>query len=199
MVKTRRGVLYFAAFGLLLVAWMMWRPAPPKPVPAARAAGRRGRTTTASLDEIPRIDLARLDAIGGLEKVDVPPRDPGVRPTPPPPPPPPPVEVVAPVPVAVPSGPPPPPPINMTYLGSVEKKPGLRVAVFVTDKKTVLTGREGEVVGSRVRVIKIGIESVDVEDLSSGRSQRMALPKKGSGGADTARDARDKEPGGISR
>lgn len=205
MVKTRRGVLYFGAAGLLLAAWLVWRPAAVPKAPQGRApAARRGRTTSA--DEIPRIDLARLDRIKGREQIEVPSRDPGGYPAPPAPPPPPPVVEVAPMPVVVvPSGPPPPPPINMTYLGSVEKKPGLRVAVFVTDKKTVLTGREGEIVGSRVRVVKIGIESVDVEDLTSGRNQRLALPKKGSGSSgDTARegrdkDGRDKEPGGISR
>jgi hypothetical protein len=198
MVKTRRGFLYMAAGGLLLAAWLAWRPAPtPKPPVSRAPVARRGRTT--SPDEIPRIGLARLDAIKGREVIEVPSRDPGGYPAPPATPPPPPVVEATPVPVVAPTGPPPPPPINMTYLGSLEKKPGLLVAVFVTDKKTVLTGREGEIVGSRLRVIKIGIESVDVEELTSGRKQRMALPKKGSGGADTARDARDKEPGGISR
>jgi hypothetical protein len=97
----------------------------------------------------------------------------------------------------------------MTYIGNVQSPTGLQVAVFLTDKKTVLHGRVGEVVGSRVRVVKIGLESVDVEDLTSGRSQRLALAKKGAPARDATdskeprdskdRDGRDREPGGNSR
>jgi hypothetical protein len=152
-------------------------------------------------DELPRIDLARLDGLDKLATIETGPRDPGgfeIPPAPPPTPaPPPPIEPVA---VVTPASSPPPPPLNMTYLGTLESKAGLRVAVFLADKKTVLTGREGEVVGSRVRVVKIGLESVDVEDLTSGRSQRLALPKKGGSGSDAAppREARGKEPEGSS-
>ena len=196
MVKPRRGVLFLAAGGLVAAAWLLWPHAPAPPPAKAPSAVRRGRA--ASPDELPRIDLARLDGLDERELVTAGPRDISSYPTPPPAPPPPQVVEPPPMVAAAPAGPPPPPPLNMTYLGSLESRAGLRVAVFVTDKKTVLTGREGEVVGSRVRVMKIGLESVDVEDLTSGRSQRMALPKKG-GGGDAAREPRGKEPGGSSR
>jgi len=195
MVKPRRGIVVLAGGALLAAAWLLW-PGKAAPPPARSGApAKRGRATGSG--ELPRIDLARLDGLAGREKVEPPKRDPGDFYRPPAPPAPPPVEP-APVVVSTPAGPPPAPAVNMTYLGTLESKAGLHVAVFLTDKKTVVTAREGEVAGSRIRVVKIGLESVDVEDLVSGRTQRMALPKKGAG-AEAARDARDKEPGGVSR
>lgn len=193
-MKPRRGVVWLAGGVLLAAAWLLWPRSAPAPE-RGPAPVRRGRATTSG--ELPRIDLARLDGLGARAKVEPPQRDPGGFYSPPQPPAPPPVEP-APVVVSTPAGPPPPPAVNMTYLGSLESKAGLHVAVFLTDKKTVVTAREGEVAGSRIRVVKIGLESVDVEDVTSGRTQRMALPKKGAGG-ETARDAKDKEPGGVSR
>ena len=192
-----------AAAGLLAAAWLVLRPAAPTPARPGQAAARRGRTS-AGADEIPRIDLARLDSLDKLEKIVAATgeRDPGEYPSQPAPPHAP-MPGPAPMPVATPApGPPLPPALNMTYLGNLEKA-GLKVAVFLTEKKIVLHGREGDVVGSRMRVVKIGLESVDVEDLTSGRGQRMALPKKG-GSAEAAKDTkdtrdRDKEPGGNSR
>jgi hypothetical protein len=193
MVKLPRRAPILAGLGLLAAAWLILRPGPTPPASRAAAPARRGRATTGP-DEIPRIDLARIDALAKLERVETPARDLSAYPTPPPPPPAPPPPEAAPMPVAAaPTGPPPPPPLNMTYLGNLEKRQGLKVAVFLTDKKIILYGREGDIVGSRVRVTKIGLESVDVEDLTSGRSQRMALPKKG-GGTEAAKDTRDKEP-----
>jgi len=195
MVKPRRGVLLLVAGGLLAAAWLLWPHKPAPPPAKGPAPVRRGRA--AGSGELPRIDLARLDELNARPKVEPGKRDPGDFYSPPKPPAPPPMEP-APVVVSTPAGPPPPPVLNLTYLGSLESRAGLRVAVFLTDKKMVVTAREGEVAGSRIRVVKIGLESVDVEDVMSGRTQRMALPKKGAG-AETARDAKDKEPGGVSR
>lgn len=190
-----------AATGLLAAAWLVLRPGPTAPARRGPAPAPRGRAS-AGADEIPRIDLARLDSLAKLEKIVASPgdRDPGDYPQAPAPPPAP-MPEFTPMPVATPApGPPPAPALNMTYLGNLENKAGLKVAIFLSEKKIVLHGREGEVVGSRMRVVKIGLESVDVEDLTSGRGQRMALPKKG-GSAEAAKDTRDrdKEPGGNSR
>jgi len=205
MVKPRRGLLLAGAGALLLGAYLLLPSAPSVPAPPPLRRGAR----TASTSEIPRIALSRLDELARREKVKDIGRDPSRLPEPPAPPPPPPTMAVAtPAPLPVPTGPPPPPPLNLTYLGNLQNNKGLKVAVFLTDKKVILHGREGEIVGSRVRVVKINIESVDVEDLSSGRGQRLALPRKGglpgdskgSAGGDAAqREARDKEPGGNSR
>src|SRR6185503_12511259 len=78
-------------------------------------------------------------------------------------PPPPPLE---PTPTPVPT-PTPLPPLNVKYIGSVESKPGLKVAFFMTEKKEVLSGQAGETVMNRFRVVKIGIESVDVQQVGA--------------------------------
>jgi hypothetical protein len=67
------------------------------------------------------------------------------------------------------------PPLNLKYLGSVENRTGVKVAVLLTDRKEVLTGQAGEVVANRYRIARIGLESVDLEDVSSGQSRRIPL------------------------
>lgn len=67
------------------------------------------------------------------------------------------------------------PPLNLKYLGSVENRAGVKVAVLLTDRKEVLTGQAGETVANRYRIARIGLESVDLEDVSSGQSRRIPL------------------------
>ncbi len=75
-------------------------------------------------------------------------------------------------------GPAPPaslPPLNLKYLGSVENRAGVKVAVLLTDRKEVLTGQAGDLVANRYRIARIGLESVDLEDVGSGQSRRVPL------------------------
>jgi len=67
------------------------------------------------------------------------------------------------------------PPLNLKYIGSVENRAGVKVAVLLTDRREVLTGQAGQVVANRYRIARIGLESVDLEDVSSGQSRRIAL------------------------
>jgi hypothetical protein len=67
------------------------------------------------------------------------------------------------------------PPLSLKYIGSVENKSGVKVAVLLTDKREVLTGQAGQVVANRYRIARIGLESVDLEDVNSGQSRRIAL------------------------
>ncbi len=67
------------------------------------------------------------------------------------------------------------PPLNLKYIGSVENKAGVKVAVLMTDRKEVLTGQAGQVVANRYRIARIGLESVDLEDVGSGQSRRIPL------------------------
>ncbi|HSD27523.1 MAG TPA: hypothetical protein VLL75_09470 [Vicinamibacteria bacterium] len=67
------------------------------------------------------------------------------------------------------------PPLNLKYIGSVENKAGVKVAVLITDRKEVLTGQAGQVVANRYRIARIGLESVDLEDVGSGQSRRIPL------------------------
>jgi hypothetical protein len=67
------------------------------------------------------------------------------------------------------------PPLNLKYLGSVENRAGVKVAVLLTDRKEVLTGQTGETVANRYRIARIGLESLDLEDVASGQSRRIPL------------------------
>jgi hypothetical protein len=133
----------------------------------------------AALPPIPRIDLARLDAkrpenpAGRRDLFDygaAPALEAAQTQAPPPP-----------VPVnsapAVASGPVTPtlPPLNLKYIGSVENAAGVKVAVLLTDRRELLTGQAGQVVANRYRISRIGLESVDLEDLNSGQARRIPL------------------------
>jgi hypothetical protein len=178
MVSRRRVLLGLAAavaIGVGVVSWMR--------AGVGRGLPRRfGATPAASPAEAvwPRIDLARLahkseppaSTSRDLFRFGKPPA-PAETPRP---------LVVAslpqqPVEVA-PATPPPPvtlPPFAVKYVGTVEQR-GMRVAVLVSDeRKEVLTGREGDVVANRLRIVKIGLESVDVQDLGSERVRRIPL------------------------
>jgi hypothetical protein len=67
------------------------------------------------------------------------------------------------------------PPLNLKYIGSVENKAGVKVAVLLTDRREILTGQAGQVVANRYRIARIGLESVDLEDVGSGQSRRIPL------------------------
>ena len=59
---------------------------------------------------------------------------------------------------------------------SLVSEPGTKVAILLSDdRKEVLTGREGDTVANRLRIVRIGIESVEVQDLGSDRVRRIPL------------------------
>ena len=173
MVKPGGGYLAALAVAVVLAGWAWFaRQSGPAPQPAVGSGGRSGRDRAV---EIPRIDLARL--AGTPPQATVGRRDlftfgaarrdedaSGPPPT---------VAVAPPVPVY--TGPPPPPPMNLKYIGNLESKQGLKVAVLMTDRKEVLTGQVGELVANRFRIVKIGLESVDIQELADGRVRRIPL------------------------
>jgi len=130
---------------------------------------------------VPRIDLARLDAkrpeneAGRRDLFDygaaAEPEETEAAQAPLLPPP-----TLSPAPAVV-SGPviPTLPPLNLKYIGSVENAAGIKVAVLLTDRREVLTGQAGQVVANRYRISRIGLESVDLEDVNSGQSRRIPL------------------------
>jgi hypothetical protein len=67
------------------------------------------------------------------------------------------------------------PPLNLKFIGSVGNAEGVKVAVLLTDSNEVLTGQRGDVVANRYRIARIGIESVDLEDVGTGQSRRIPL------------------------
>ena len=67
------------------------------------------------------------------------------------------------------------PPMNLRYLGAVQVPDGHWFAALVTDRKELLTGKEGDVIANRFRIVKIGVESIDLLETTSGRQRRVRL------------------------
>jgi hypothetical protein len=65
--------------------------------------------------------------------------------------------------------------MNVRFLGAVQAREGVWVAALLTDRKELLTGKEGDTVGNRYRIVKIGLESIDLVDVTSGRQRRVRL------------------------
>jgi len=74
----------------------------------------------------------------------------------------------------VPAGPPPPPPINLRFYGFASK-PGGAKKVFLSQGEDIFIAAEGDIVNRRYRVVKIGVNSVEVEDVLDGRKQILPL------------------------
>jgi hypothetical protein len=172
-----RGVVGgVSVLALGAAAWLLLRPhvAPPASGPT-QLSGRTG----GKAHEVPRIDLARIaepPSRSGAGESDIfrfgaPSTKVAVRPTSPA------AEGNVPSAPAIELHPTPPPvPVmNVKYIGSVADKRGLKVAVLMTDRKEVLTGRAGDVVANRLKIVNIGLESVDVQDLGSDRVRRIPL------------------------
>lgn len=172
MVKERRPVVLAAAGAALAVAlWLFLRGGGEAPL-VARAA-RDGAQAPGGT--VPRIGLDRLEQTAGENPVGE--RDIFGYGAPPPtlaPPPTMPPEPTLPTPDPGPT-PTPLPPLAVKYMGSVENGKGVKVALFVTEKKEVLAGQVGDTVMNRFRVMKIGFESVDVQQVGFDQVQRLPL------------------------
>src|SRR5688572_30722845 len=176
MVKQQPRWVLFAGAGvlILLAVWALTPSNAPGPAGPVRAAGQRSRPgATAAL---PVIDFARIanpppaPGLGSRDLFDfgappptpIPAALPRVVEAPPPP---------APVTMAT---PPPLPPLNIKYIGAVERR-GVKVAMLMTERSEVLTGQAGEMVGNRFRIVKIGLESVDIQEVGSEQVRRIPL------------------------
>ena len=88
------------------------------------------------------------------------------KPKAPPPPPPAPPRSVQPVMPAVPAGPPPPPPlapIGLKFIGIVEAPShGEKIAILSDGRNAPFYGKEGAIIEGRYRILKIGVESVEL-------------------------------------
>jgi len=178
-LKASRSLVLLGALGVALTVVVMARRADSPVTDPGRANGRSA-TTTAASKETPVADL-RLDRL----KTDASELGPSTRnpfqfkakeaPLPPP------TQasasasasrapiVVAPPPT--PQGPPPPPPIALKYIGVLETAQG-RVAIFRDTGGDILTGREGDIIDGRYRLLKIGVESADLAYVD-GRGRQM--------------------------
>ena len=176
MVKREKVLVAVAAGTAVLAGLYAWRTLSGTSTPgAADSASRPGAGKS---EGVPRIDLDRLERpataaqVGGRDLFAF-----GAPPPPPAPPPtlaPPPVTPVA---ALVPAAPTPPPlaPLNLKYIGSLDAPQGVRVAFFMNDHKEVVMGQVGETVMNRFKVMKIGLESADVQMVGSEQLQRIPL------------------------
>jgi hypothetical protein len=75
---------------------------------------------------------------------------------------------------AGPPPPPPPPPINLKFFGFATSE-GEPKRVFLASGDDVFIAQEGDIVNRRYKIIRIGTNSVEVEDLLSNRRQSLPL------------------------
>ena len=162
-----------------LVAYWMWPVSAPAPVQTSTRP-RANRPGAAASDRVTADDLnVKLEALEAKRA------DPGeaarnpFRFKPPPAPPPPPKAASLPPPVQTPIGPPPPPPIPpipLKFMGTVEG-PGVKLAALTDCKGFTYSGREGETVDGRYRIVRIQTESIVMEYLNG--TGRMTIRKSG--------------------
>ena len=197
MATERRRQLILAALVVVLlsVIYRLWTATAPAPAaasnrsagstPAGRsqAAGRSGRGTGADDPAgitAPDVHLESLNAerlkptaernlFRFRPKAPPPPPPPPagstvVQPPPGPPPPPPP-----------PPGPPPPPPITLRFLGIVDSPTrGMKIAAL-SDGRNTFHGVEGDIIEGRYRILKIGVESIEIAYVDGRGRQTIRL------------------------
>ena len=170
MHPKRQREIALAIAAMLLIAVAVWtvRRSTTPPAAAAPGAATASSTQPQSKHPIASIDLEALDAKRPEpEESD---RNPfRFKPKSAPPPPAAAVRqqqeqaAAAAQAAAGPSEPPPPPRIPLKYIGEMSdpKKTGERVAIL-SDARGVYYGREGDIVEGRYRIMKIGVESIEL-------------------------------------
>jgi hypothetical protein len=182
--RPRTWLLVLLAIALVgLVAYWMWPTPVPAPPPQNAQRTRSARSGASTNDGISPDDLkVRLDA---LQAKQVDPSDSERNPfrfkPPPAPPAPKPVTALPTVPPP-PTTPPPPviPPIPLKFMGTVEG-PGVKLAALTDCKGFTYSGREGETIDGRYRLVRIQTESIIIEYVNG--TGRSTIRKSGECGA----------------
>lgn len=177
MVKREKVVVAVLAGAVVLAGVYAWRTLRATPAAGTAGSGSTPRAGQAESESVPRIGLDRLEQARTADKLGS--RDLFAFGAPPPPPAPPPTLEPPPPPVTQPAAlaPAVPPlvPLNLKYIGSLDAPQGVKVAFFTNDQKEVVMGQVGETVMNRFKVMKIGLESADVQMLGSDQLQRIPL------------------------
>lgn len=179
--RTRQLVLGGLVLVLIVVIVKVWpgtsaAPAPTSNRTGSTSAARQAPGTAAA----PTTQAVHLDALNGERPKPEPAERNLFRFKPKAPPPAPPVERPPPITNPVPTGPPPPPPvppIPLKFIGTVERG-GQKIAILSDSSGHVSYGPEGATIDGRYRIIKIGVESVEVAHVD-GRGQQL-IRKTGS-------------------
>jgi len=171
----RRPIAYVAGAAVLLALLVIARPVLNPPTVPVQQSSNQSVATAGQAPAVPvvNLDLDRLKTVGGELRESE--RDPfRFRPKPPPPA----QRVQAPPPVftqPVPAGPPPPPPIPLKFFGVMTVN-GQRIAAFSDERGNTFTGKEGDVLEGRYRLLRInGQDSVEMAFLDGRGRQSIRL------------------------
>src|SRR5438552_3369652 len=186
--KTRRQALVLVGLALAvsLVTYVKSRgesPAGAGPTPSNRPGARPEKKTEPPVVDV-KLELLQTEH----DPLEAPERNLfRFKPKPPPSPPPRPVAPASPlkpgeaapgVPAAVPipTGPPPPPPIALKFIGILDA-PGQspKVAILSDTRGNVFHGKEGAIIEGRYKVLKIGVESVELSYIDGRGRQTIRL------------------------
>jgi hypothetical protein len=183
---SREGLGRQAVMVLLLIVVAWWGYRQFYPADAGPLASNAVNSTAPVAPAITAGQLPPALKLGALEPVEGKPaasRNPFRFGEPPPPPPPPPRPVVqAPPPpppqpvVQAPPQPVGPPQIPLKFVGVMQLPNGTKVAAL-TDGRGTLTGREGDVIDGRYRIVRIGVESIVMEYVDG--KGRQTIPLRG--------------------
>ena len=169
-MATERGrqlVLGGLVLVLILVIVKVWPGTSAAPAPTSNRAGSTSAAKQAqAADAAASTQAVHLDALNGQR----PKPEPAERnlfrfkPKAPPPAPPAPVRPPPPVEPAVPVGPPPPPPlapITLKFIGVMGPETA-KIAILSDGRNPPFLGKEGAIIEGRYRILKIGVESVEI-------------------------------------
>src|SRR5438067_1589180 len=178
MGTERRKQILLGALMIALVA-VVYRaliatPAAPSGTPAATGGSRAATQARAAQGRAPAAPEVKLEALNGerpkpidsdrnlfrfKQKAPPPPPPMTSRPSTAP-------SMTAPQMPLAPSGPPPPPAITLKFIGVVEQGAGKpKIAVLSDGQGPPLYGYEGGTVGGRYRILRIGVESIELSYL----------------------------------
>lgn len=168
MAPKRQREIALAILAVVLIGTIIWRVRSVGPSASTAGTGVNASAPRANQQQGKR-DLAEVN----LEALKAERPEPGdsdrnpftFKPKPPPPPPPGPARVNRPPGQATtgPVEPPPPPPIPLKFIGVVNQNdPKVGRVAVLSDSRGVYYGREGEIIEGRYRILKIGVESIDL-------------------------------------
>jgi hypothetical protein len=174
MERRRQRDVVMGAIAALIVGVAGYRmysmPSATSASTAVAGTTARSAQTTARRD-VNGIDLDALHA-ARPQPVDTTRNPFRFKPKPAPPPPPQPTRPVVPSAPVQPTGPPPPPPIPLKFIGIMGTARTGQVAIL-SDGRAVYYGRVGEQIEGRYRILRIGVESIDLAYLDGRGSQTI--------------------------
>jgi hypothetical protein len=180
--ERRKQVLLAALLiALVVVVYRALTATPASPDAPAAATGSRSTAQARATQGVttPEVDLGKLNGerpkpldndrnLFRFKPKPPPPPPPSMRPTAP--------TMTAPPVPAMPPGPPPPPAITLKFIGVIEQGAGKpKIAVLSDGQGPPLYGFEGGTVAGRYRILRIGVESIELAYLDGRGRQTIRL------------------------